>query len=381
MSRSLITKSGQSSWRVATSKVEAFVTQTGGQLGPVSFRLGDKIVQPFSIAPWAEEKSTPPLPPILKALRGDFFCLPFGANAIRFKGEQHPLHGETANARWRWASARDGELHLRLDLKTRPGRVDKYISLRPNETTVYQRHIITGLSGPMSLGHHAMLKFPATEGSGLISCSRFLRGHVAPLAFENPAERGYFSLRTGGKFRSLTKVPLAGGGFTDLSRYPARPGFEDLVLLESDQRPPFAWTAVTFLTEGYVWFALKDPRVLRQTIFWLSNGGRHYAPWNGRHTNVLGLEEVTAFFHYGLAESAAKNALTVKGQATCRQFQANQPVTVNYIIAAAPIPRGFDRVKAIIPAADGQSVQLISRSNRKICAGIDLKFLGVTDLK
>ena len=46
-------KFGQASWRIASREVEAFVTETGGHLGPVTFRLGKRKIQPFAIAPWA----------------------------------------------------------------------------------------------------------------------------------------------------------------------------------------------------------------------------------------------------------------------------------------------------------------------------------------
>jgi hypothetical protein len=374
-------KSGQPSWRVVTREVEAFVTETGGHIGPVTFKVGAKKIQPFSVAPWAEEKTAPSLPPILKVLRGDFFCLPFGGNETPFHGERHPVHGETANSKWHLESASAGNLHLSLKTKISRARVDKYISLLPGQTAVYQRHVISGLAGPMNFGHHAMLIFPEAEGSGLISTSRFQRGEVAPLPVERPEHRGYSCLKPARTFSSLAKVPLANGGFTDLSVYPARRGFEDIVLLQGDDRQPFAWRAVTFPAEGYVWFALKDPRVLRQTIFWLSNGGRHYAPWNGRHVNVLGLEEVTSYFHYGLTESAAKNPLAARGCPTCHLFSQETPLTVNYIMAVAPIPKGFDRVAKIVPAANGQSVRLVSRSQQPIHVPLDLNFLGLEKLK
>ena len=89
----------------------------------------------------------------------------------------------------------------------------------------------------------------------------------------------------------------------------ARDGYEDIVLMASDPKLPFAWTALTVPEHNYVWFALKDPRVLPSTLFWISNGGRHYAPWNGRHRRAIGLEEVVSNFHSGLAESAKPNAL------------------------------------------------------------------------
>ena len=91
---------GQPSWRIASPHVEAFVTELGGHLGPVSFRLGGKRIEPYSVAPWAEERIDPATPNILRVLRGDFFCMPFGGNETPYRGERHPVHGETANARW-----------------------------------------------------------------------------------------------------------------------------------------------------------------------------------------------------------------------------------------------------------------------------------------
>ncbi len=66
---------GEPSWVLRSNRVEAAITRTGGHIGPVSFRLDRRVVRPFHVAPWAEEK-TGKLPDILKVLRGDF-CLVF----------------------------------------------------------------------------------------------------------------------------------------------------------------------------------------------------------------------------------------------------------------------------------------------------------------
>lgn len=362
------------SWRLANRTTEAFVTVRGGHLGPVTFRVAGRKVQPFAVAPWHAERSRG-RPPILDVLRGDFFCLPFGGNDQPFRSERHPPHGETANARWRWVAAAAGHLHLRMTTRVRKGQVDKHVWVRPGETAIYQRHIVSGMCGPMSPGHHATLRFPDREGCGLISTSPFAWGEVSPKPLEDPALRGYSSLKAGTRFRSLARVPAAHGGFADLSAYPARRGFEDLVMLVGRARRRLAWTAVAFPGEGYVWFALKDPRVLTNTVLWHSNGGRHYPPWNGRHVNVLGLEEVTSFFHYGLAESARKNAVSGQGGVTCLTLDARQPLVVNYIMAVAAIPRGFDHVRSITPVANRQAVRLTSRSGRSIETAVAVDFL------
>jgi len=375
MKNDLLIQQGQPSWRIATKEVEAFVTETGGHLAPVTFALNGKNIQPFSVAPWAEEKIDDSFPPLLKSLRGDFFCLPFGGNGKTWKGEQHPPHGETANSKWHLESQDANKLHLSLQTKVREGRVDKYICTQPGHSAIYQRHLISGMSGPMNPGHHATLKFPDEPGSGRISTSPIREGQVLPEPFELPENRGYSSLLTGSKFKSLNKVKLQNGSETDLSIYPARRGFEDLVMLESDTRPHFAWTAVTFPKQGCVWFALKDPKVLRQTVMWISNGGRHYAPWSGRHVNVLGLEEVTSFFHLGLAESVSKNSHSSRGLTTHLKLSPKKPLAVNYIIGMAPIPRGFDCVASITAAKNGESVELISRNKKKIQTPLNLSWL------
>ena len=370
---------GQPSWRLASPEVEAFVTEVGGHLGPVTFDRKGRRLQPYSVAPWAEEPPDESQPPVIRALRGDFFCLPFGGNATPFRGERHPVHGETANARWRFESleTRAGRtcLHLSLETKVRPGRVDKRIWLVGGENTLYSQHVVAGMSGPMSLGHHAMLKFPEAAGSGRVSVSRFVYGQVFPEPLELPETRGYSCLKPGAEFRSLARVPTATGETADLTRYPARRGFEDLVMLVSDAAARFAWTAVAFPQQRYVWFALKDPRILPETVFWLSNGGRHYPPWNSRHINVMGLEEVCSYFHPGLAESVRKNPVSARGFSTCVALNPGKPLVVPYIMGVAGIPAGFDRVVSIQATSGKRVVILKSASGRRVEAAVDVGLL------
>ncbi len=378
---SLETVAGQPSWRLTSRDVEVFVTEQGGHLGPVTFDRRRRKIQPFSVAPWAGEKLNSGLPPLLQVLRGDFFCLPFGGNDAPYRGEKHPPHGETANARWQFESLDQihgcSTLRLSLNTRVRPGRVDKEITLIDQQNIVYCRHTISGMSGPMNLGHHAMLKFPAAPGSGLIATSPFLSGQVFPGQFETPEAYGYSCLKPGAEFRTLRTVPQAAGGSADLSQYPARRGYEDLVMLTADLDVPFAWTAVTFPKERYVWFSLKNPRLLRQTIFWISNGGRHYPPWNGRHTAVMGLEDVTSYFHLGLAESAKTNPLSAVGIPTCHQLNPRAPLEVPYIMGTVPVPAGFGRVRSIEPVAGGESVVLTSSNGRRLPVQVNLEFLKV----
>lgn len=365
----LRTVRGVASWRLASDRVEAFLTRDGGHLAPVTFLTSRGPVQPYAIEPWTGERLDRGLPAVLQALRGDFFCLPFGGNEQPWHGERHPAHGETASRRWRFVSERATgpvvELTTEMTTTVRPGRVRKHLRLRQGETNVYCRDELSGFEGPMSLGHHAMLAFPEEDGAGHIALSPWQAGQVCPRPFESAVQGGYFSLKTGARFRDLRRVPMAAGGFADLAAYPAREGFEDLVMVSARRGARLAWTTVTFPRQGYVWIALKDPRILASTVLWHSNGGRHYPPWSSRHRRVLGLEEVTSYFHFGLAESAADNPVARQGIPTVLRLRPDQPLVVNYIMGVAAVPRRFDRVRhvrfgrehIVLQAASGATVR------------------------
>jgi len=372
---------GQPSFTLANRQVSAAVTQTGGNLGPVSFRVAGKTIEPFEVAPWWNEKLPAGSSPLTRVLRGDFFCLPFGENAVPYRDEKHPCHGETANARWRFESlAQTGNaasLHLSLRTHVRPGRVDKRITLRDGQTAIYQEHIISGMAGMMNPGHHATLKFPDRPGAGRLSTSACALRQVYVEPTERPEARGYSFLKPGAVFRDLRAVPTITGELADLSRYPARRGFEDIAILVADPKLKIAWSAVAFPEEGYVWFTLRDPRVLPSTLLWMSNGGRHYAPWNGRHVNVMGVEDITGFFHAGLADSARPNALTKRGLTTCHHLRADRPFVVRHIMAVAAIPRRFERVKNITIAPG--KVTLVGEHGVKVTTPLDSTFLRRTN--
>ncbi len=294
-----------------------------------------------------------------------------------WRGEHHPDHGETATRRWEFVAANTTpagvEFVARMRTQVRKGEVTKRILLRHGETNLYCRHELRGFSGPMSLGHHAMIAFPKENGPGQILLSPWREGRVSPQPIESAEMGGYSALKTGAAFRSLSRVPMANGGVADLTRYPARNGFEDIVMVSSRARPTeLAWTTVTFPKAGWLWFAIKDPRTLASTVFWHSNGGRHYPPWNGRHRGVLGLEEVTSYFHLGLAESASPNPLSKAGVPTVLGLRRDRVTTINCIMGIVPLPPGFDRLQSLRLKDD----HLVARSTSGLDVShpVDLSF-------
>lgn len=336
-------------------------------LGPVTFFPGSSCpIQPYAIAPWAKEALPEDTSTMLAALRGDWFCSAFGENADAHAGRHLPPHGETANGSWRGidcVETRAGSwLKLAVDLPLQGGQAESTTALVQDHPVVYQRHELINLTGPCNPGHHATLAFPHHAGAGNLSFSRFVhaRTYIEPL--ERSANRGSSWLMPDVEITDLSAVTGFDGSTADLCRYPARSGFEDIAILCADPMLEFAWSSVTFAQEGYVWFALRDPKQLASTLLWFSNGGRHFPPWNGRHVDVMGIEDITAFFHVGIAASCADNALSRRGIRTCIAATDDGRVSIAYIQGVARVPAGFDRVAGIERGPHGNHVSLIAES-------------------
>ena len=371
---------GRESFLLEASSVKLAVTRVGGMLGPVTFFPHDaEPICPYAIAPWAEEFLPPETPPMIATLRGDWFCSAFGENAEPHAGRHLPPHGETANLQWseigRGRSESGCHMRLAVDLPEQGAYCEATTSLLNGHSVVYQRHVITGLTGPINPGHHATLAFPDKEGAGRLSFSRFVGAWTYIEPTERPENRGYSWLKPNIRISDMHRVACIDGSTTDLCTYPARRGYEDIAMICADPTLPLAWSAVTFPDQGFVWFALRDPKQLASTLLWFSNGGRHFEPWNGRHVNVLGVEDVTAFFHVGIAASCRSNQLNSFGIPTFLEPDAQGRLAINYIQGVARIPAGFDCVASLEQRPDLHTITLIANSGARANVGCHWKFL------
>ncbi len=372
----------QPSFVVATKQVEIALTQLGAHMAPVTFfRDTAQPVQPYYVSPWQEEKATEMPAPVLVTLRGDFFCMPFGGNSDAVAAEKYPPHGEIVGEPWKLTGTRKAgdvtTLTLSIETKIRTGRVTKELSLVDGQNVVYSRNAIEGFAGRAPLGHHATLAMPGKEGAVRIATSAIRFGMTNPGLFSDPKQREYQALLPGAKWNDLAKVPVAwkDAPDADLTRQPGRYGYADLVQIANESWEKTngpAWTAATFADAGYVWFSLKDPAVLRTTVFWMENHGRHGHPWNGRN-NCLGLEDVTAFFADGLAASTKENMLKREGVETALELSADKPTAVNYIQGVVRVPEGFENVKTL-EFAPGE-VTFVSTTGKRVTAPVRHEFL------
>jgi hypothetical protein len=354
---------GENSYQLTTPELDLSVTARAGHMAPVVFHLPGRDVSPYALAPW-QPAGFPELPPLLSVLRGDFFCLPFGGQT------NGPPHGDPANAEWSLVSQNERSITLRQQASDSGASIEKILSTRPGHHAVYAEHRISDLDGEYNYGTHPVLDL--SECNARISVSPFRYASVFPGWFSDPANGETQALMPGAEFSDPTSVPLASGGTTDLTRYPSRPGNDDLVMMVSTPatpEQPFVWSAAVL--DGYVWFALKNPVDFPSTLFWMSNGGRPGAPWNSRHTGRIGIEEVCSYFSHGVDESRKS---PLPGIPTVRRFHSDETVSLRMIHAVAPVPENFGKVVQIRPAGRN-SVVISGESGEEITVPVEWDFV------
>ena len=370
---------GQKSWVMGNDTVELAVSQKGGQMAPVNFYAKTKKpVQPYYICPWAEEKKTYK-PPVIDVLRGDFFCMPFGANND-YKKEHYEVHGEPAGSAWKSAKITEDEdktiFSVKMDTKVRPGTITKKIMLKSGHNVVYLEHLLEGFSGKMTLGHHPTLAAPDEEEGMLISTAPIQFGLTAPRDEGQNYTFGeeYYALAPNEKFKTLKKVPTVwkADPYTDCSVFPKREGFVDIlgVFAKPGKKPH--WTAAVVPSLGYLWFSLKNPQELPTTVFWMSNKGRHAEPWSGRN-KCIGLEDVCAYLAVGLVDSAKKNPLSEEGVPTVVNLSKKKAKAVRHVQGAVKVPKNFDRVKRV--KFETGKLIFVSEAGKEVSADVDWDFI------
>jgi hypothetical protein len=304
----------------------------------MSVDVDGRRLKPLHRAPWIDEpRATFPqdLPEGTVRLSGDFLCAPFSRSDV----ETAPLHGWPANSRWDVVNSKataDGwRAVFRLQHKVMGATVDKTLAVRDDHPFLYQEHVFSGGSGAISVAHHPMTVM--TDGGRLaFSPKRVAATPDEPL--ESDPSRGRFLLAYPARSVDLTHFPAAAGGTLDLTEYRMDLEREDfLTLVEADHGGP-GWTAVARKAEADLVLVLKNPAELPVTMLWISNGGRDYAPWNGRHRGVLGIEDGrTAAGH---AASLADNWLKREGVATAFALAEGGSVSFRHVIGAMPSSGG-----------------------------------------
>ncbi len=330
---------------ITSDNVAFDFNRSGGNLDSVVFtsKHGTDI-RPLHRAPWVDETELLPdeVSMVERQLAGDFFCAPFGA------GPGLPIHGWTANGTWLPEGSTgendDATSHsYRLQETVNGAAVTKTLTVRPGHPFLYQRHRFAGGTGHLPIGHHAMIRVP---GGAQLSFSGKRFGVTPKEEPEPDPARGRSVLKYPQKFARLDRVKDAAGENLDISRYPFCSDHEDLVVLAGDPAIQIGWSAAVAREDGFLFFAVKDAARLPETILWMSNGGRQYAPWLGRHRFVLGIEEVATSCHAD-GEFSSTGARSLDGLATGLTLSETSSVDVLYGFGAIAVPASWSAVADI----------------------------------
>ncbi|MDX8482540.1 hypothetical protein RFN28_29380 [Mesorhizobium sp. VK24D] len=292
-------------------------------------------IAPFHRAPWADApitNSSKRFPPHLESLSIDFLCAPFGRSDV----EPAPDHGWSANAEWvpiGLDDFGDGKTaSFELCRKILGATVVKKLTVRHGHPFLYQSHQFSGGSGSLPIAYHAMVDLP--QGAA-ISVSPKVMARTADVPLELDPLSGSSLLSYPATSERLDRFPTRDGTHVDLLTYPLGEGQVDLVMLLERHDNAIGWTIAARPMEGDMAIVLKSPKEMPTTVFWYSNGGRLYEPWNGRHKGVLGIEEARTYFSAGHAASQMPNDLSTAGYPTT--FTLGDELQIRSVLGACPL--------------------------------------------
>lgn len=316
------------------------VEDLGGMLGPTLFVLPDgRQVAPFQIAPWASDNGED-LPGILKRLRGEWPCVPFGSDADRQPAKGWPgstasptvdlyPHGFGSNMPWRLDENGTDRLSLAIDYPE--GHVISGLrrTVRPDPDSAaldFTLEIDVRTDCVLPIGLHPCFRLPAKPGAMRIEVGSQVSGRTFPARVD---ESSIFV--PDAVLKPWHDVPLQSGGRLDARRVPVDAATEELVQLLDVPGRASLWNTL----EGYRVTLRWDRSHFPSALLWFSNRGRSFAPWNGRHL-ALGLEPICSAFDLGQQISAADNPISRSGVPTARVFRAGERFVTQYRVEVEP---------------------------------------------
>jgi len=324
-------------WQHGVVSVEAL----GGMLGPTLFVLPDgKQVAPFQIAPWADEPGGAELPGILRRLRGEWPCVPFGSDADRIPAGGWPgsqavptadpdPHGFGSNHDWRFEAGSEGSIALAIDYPERhPIKgLRRRVTPDPAATALdFELDIEVRRDCTLPIGLHPSFRLPAQPGALRIEVGSEVAGMTFPAAVDASS-----IFVQGALLEPWHDVPLRDATRLDLRQLPLAQHTEELVQLLDMPGQASLWNTAEGYRVRLSWNAAHYPSAL----LWISNRGRQFSPWNGRHL-ALGFEPICAAFDLGPQISATDNPISRRGTPTAQHFRAGETFTTRYRIAVEP---------------------------------------------
>ena len=327
-------------WEHGSAEVQAL----GGMLGPVTLRLEDgREFDLMHVAPWHGMTAADKLPGILRRLRGEWPCVPFGRadqpQDLPPDWGTHPAHdqwdhGYAANHAWHCIEATPQRLHLAIDYpaESAVARIERIIAADPHAPALDITLIVHARrEARLPAGLHPTFRLPPAAGRVQVQ----LGAHEGVHSYPTNAPGAISRLRPDTRSDSLAHMAGTDGPL-DLSRLPLPGPSEELLQVRGVKPPapagahaaPFALHYLDYAASVGMWW---DTAQLPDLMLWISNGGRIHFPWMSRHL-AIGAEPVNSLFDLGrVAQAPAGHPLADRlGVA----LSPRQPWQTHYRIAA-----------------------------------------------
>ena len=326
---------GQPVYKLENDRIRIMTTvQNACVLPYFLFRDGREIC-PYWLAPWWNDRLYDDGSTISSTLRGNFFCM-------ERKGLQGYEHGRCANSPWELDGVEDKQDRKVMKLRFSDpdgGWIEKHLEIRNDDTAVYETEILKGFSGEFTYNTHPCLKVPK-------ECfAASLDGNWKEMQTANgkllDTEGGTYSrLPALTRITDRKKVTTVYGEEVDLGRHPQPKGTIDLLIADTDATDGLGYAVFANPEEGYLYYQIKDAKVLPNTMFWLFNGGRHFAPWNGTTDGCLGVEEMSGrlfIFDEDFPDRPDRYMIP---------FEEGKDLSVRQVYGVVPLPEGERSIRA-----------------------------------
>ncbi|WP_343214014.1 hypothetical protein [Ensifer oleiphilus] len=308
----------------------------GGMLGPVTFLLPDgRQVSPLHVAPWGQDPNRATLPPILRELRGEWPCVPFGSDGSRplpkgwsdagetFAGADVP-HGHGSNVHWSWGDCDERQVNLTCSYPDgHPVRqLCRRIVPDPQAAAIdITLEIEVRRPCRLPIGLHPTFRLTPRARSVRLEPGRYDEVRSFPGDVEPDA--GLFA--PGRQWSTLDGVDARDGSLIDGGSVPLDRNAEELLQLVGID----GVVALHYRDEGFRARLEWQKEHFPSLLLWYSNRGRTAYPWEGKHL-ALGVEPVCAAFDLGPAVSTADNPVASPTAPTSLSFHPDQPFITRY---------------------------------------------------
>ena len=309
----------------------------GAMLGPIAFQAaGHAAFQPMHVAPWVGEPGLDAQPALLRHLRGEWPCVPFGRvdalDPLPSGWTTRPPddgwgHGYASHHAWDWLP-QDDPRALALAVA--------YPASSPIARLVRTIRAVSDAPA-LELTLRIEARRPCTLPVALHPTLRLELGRVALdvphrgpcLAYPADTAPDISRLRRGAAFDDLARAPARDGREIDLTAFPQSIDSEELVQVMDVTGP----VVLDYPDQGWTFRLDWDRALLPDAMLWISHRGRHQAPWNGRHL-ALGVEPVNGPFDLGRVARAADDHPLAGRRGLA--LDPSQPTTIRYRMDARP---------------------------------------------